>query len=159
MGAGKYDGAKKRIENVEEKLQSSEQRDCEFKPESLMQELKASGEKYTEKDVIFVVKQQNGKIAWLEEGTNTAGLKHIKIRHSKQFKDKGIEDNAIPELIREAITHGKLIGYQKTKNKFPREVYEVEFMGNIIKLGITISGNGFIVGANPITKEKEIKKI
>ena len=159
MGAGKYDGAKKRIENVKEKLQSSEQRDCEFKPEGLMQELKESGEKYTEKNVIFVVKQQNGKIAWLEEGTNTAGLKHIKIRHSKQFKDKGIEDNAIPELIREAITHGKIIGYQKTKNKFPREVYEVEFMGNIIKLGITISGNGFIVGANPITKEKEIKKI
>ena len=156
MGAGKYDGAKKRIENIEEKLQSSEQREAEFKPKGLMQELKNSGEKYTEKDVIFVVKQQNGKIAWLEEGTNTAGLKHIKIRHSKQFKDKGIEDNAIPELIREAIVHGKIIGYQKTKNKFPREVYEVEFMGKIIKIAISISDNGFVVGANPINREKEI---
>ena len=74
------------------------------------------------------------------------------------FQSKGIEDNAIPELIREAIMHGKVIGYQKTKNKFPREVYEVEFMGNIIKLGISISDNGFIVGANPITDDKEIKQ-
>ena len=158
MGAGKYDGAKKTIKNINQKLRSAEQRDCEFKPKGLMQALKDSGEKYTEKDVIFIVKQQNGKIAWLEEGKETAGWKHVK-KHSMNFKSIGIKEDLIPELIREAITHGKVIGYQKTKNQFPREVYEVEFMKENIKIAISISDNGFIVGANPIQREKEIIRI
>ena len=148
MGAGKYDGAKKRIENVEEKLQSSEQREAEFKPKGLMQELKDSGEKYTEKNVIFVVKQQNGKIAWLEEGNEGAGLKHIKIKHSGQFQSKGIEDSAIPELIREAIMHGKVIGRQGN-GPTPGDIYEVEFMKVKRTIMISISDNGFIVTAHP----------
>ena len=109
----------------------------------------------SEEDIIFIVRQQNGKIAWLEEGSKSAGWAHIK-KHSKEFQDKGIKENLIPELLKEAIIHGKIIGHQKTKNKFPREVYEVEFMGKIIKIAISISNNGFIVGANPINKEKEI---
>jgi len=155
MGSNKYNGAHKKIENIEQKIQSSDQKDIESKPEVLMQELRRSGEKYSEKDIIFIGRQQNGKIAWLEKGNKRVGLEHIK-KHSKEFQDKGIKDYLIPELLKKAITHGKIIGYQKTKNKFPREVYEVEFMGKIIKIAISISDNGFVVGANPINREKEI---
>ena len=158
MGASNYDGAHKYIENVKDKLESTEEKDDKFKPEDLMKELLDSGEKFNEEDVIFVVKQKNGKLAWLEEGTDSAGLKHIKIRHAKQFKNIGIDEKLIPDLIREAILHGKMIGYQKTNNPTPREVYEVEFNGKKIKIAITISDNGFIVGANPITDDKEIKQ-
>ena len=110
----------------------------------------------SEEDIIFIVRQQNGKIAWLENGNDSVGLKHIKHEHSKEFQNIGIKDDLIPELLKEAIVHGKIIGYQKTTNIFPRKVYEVEFMGKIIKIAISISDNGFIVGANPINREKEI---
>jgi len=156
MGSKPYDGAHKKIENIEAKTKSADEKEAEFKPEDLMRELEDSGEKYTEKDVIFVVKQQNGKLAWLEEGNDGAGWKHIKLKHAKQFEDVGIDEDSIVDLLREAILRGKMIGYQKTKNKTPREVYELEFNGKTIKIAITISDNGFIVGANPIKKEKEI---
>ena len=156
MGSNKYNGAHKRIENVEQKLRTADQKDFGCKPEILLEELRNSGEKYNEKDIIFIVRQKNGKIAWLEEGNDSVGLKHIKQEHSKELNNKGIKDNLIPELLKEAITHGKIIGYQKTKHKFPREVYEVEFMGKMIRISISISGNGFIIGANLINKEKEI---
>ena len=156
MGSKRYDGAHKSIENVEAKTKSADEKEAEFKPEDLMRELEESGEKYSEKDVIFVVKQQNGKLAWLEKGNEGAGWEHIKLKHAKQFEDVGIDENLIEYLIREAILHGKMIGYQKTNNKTPREVYELEFNGKKIKIAITIGDNGFIVGANPIEKEKEI---
>ena len=155
MGSKRYDGAHKKIENIEAKTKSADEKEAEFKPEDLMRELEDSGEKYTEKDVIFVVKQQNGKLAWLEEGNDGAGWKHIR-KHIKDFTEQGIDEDSIVDLLREAILRGKMIGYQKTKNKTPREVYELEFNGKTIKIAITISDNGFIVGANPIKKEKEI---
>ena len=156
MGSKRYDGAHKSIENVEAKTKSADEKDAEFKPEDLMKELEDSGEKYSEEDVIFVVKQQNGKLAWLEEGTDSAGLEHIIKEHSQEFQSKGIDIELIPVLLREAILYGKIIGYQKTKNKTPREVYELEFNGKTIRIAITISDNGFIIGANPISKNKEI---
>ena len=45
MGSNKYSGAHKKIENIERKLKSSDQKDIESKPESLMEELRNSGEK------------------------------------------------------------------------------------------------------------------
>ena len=155
MGSKRYDGAHKKIENVEAKTKSADEKEAEFKPEDLMKELEESGEKYSGKDVIFVVKQQNGKLAWLEEGNDGAGWKHIR-KHIKDFTEQGIDEDSIVDLLREAILRGKMIGYQKTENKTPREVYELEFNGKTIRIAITISDNGFIVGANPIKKEKEI---
>ena len=148
MGSKRYDGAHKSIENVEEKTKSADEKEAEFKPEDLMRELEDSGEKYTEKDVIFVVKQQNGKLAWLEKGNDGAGWKHIK-KHIKDFTEQGIDEDSIVDLLREAILRGKMIGYQKTKHRTPREVYELEFNGKTIRIAISISDNGFIVGANP----------
>ena len=104
-----------------------------------------------------MVRQKNGKLAWLEEGKEGAGWKHIK-KHAKEFQSKGIEVDLIPAFLRTAILHGKMIGYQKTKNPTPREIYELEFKGKKIRIAMTISSNGFIVGANPISKSKEIIK-
>ena len=82
-----------------------------------------------------------------EEGKEGAGLNHIKLRHSKNFNNKGIEDKMIPEVIREAILHGKIIGKQG-KSKTPGDIYEVDFIGKKYKIMIVISGNGFIITAH-----------
>jgi len=148
MGSNKYSGAHKKIENIERKLKSSDQKDIESKPESLMEELRNSGEKYSEEDIIFIVRQQNGKIAWLEKGKRTAGLEHIIRRHSKQFQDIGIKENLIPELIKEAIVNGKIIGKQGN-GPTPGDIYAVDFMEKKLIIMISISDNGFIVTAHP----------
>ena len=148
MGASNYDGAHKYIENVKEKLESTEEKDDELKPEDLMKELRDSGEKFNEEDVVFVVKQKNGKLAWLEKGGNTAGWEHIKIRHAKQFKDIGIDEKLIPDLVREAILHGRIIGKQG-KGSTPGDIYMVDFMGKTYSIMIVISSNGFIITAHP----------
>ena len=148
MGASNYDGAHKIISNYEEKLETADEKDDVFKPKDLMKELRDSGEKYNEEDVIFVVRQKNGKLAWLEKGKSTVGMIHIKIRHAHQFKNVGIDEYVIPDLIREAILHGKIIGKQG-KGKTPGDIYEVDFMGKKYRIMIVISGNGFIITAHP----------
>lgn len=56
-----------------------------FKPQDLMNELKNSGVKYTEKDVVLVAKNYDGKLLWLQKGNKLSGLKHIEKRHQKDF--------------------------------------------------------------------------
>ena len=148
MGSNKYNGAHKRIENVEQKLKTADQKDFGCKPETLLEELRNSGEKYNEKDIIFIVRQKNGKIAWLENGSKTAGLEHIKIRHAEEFENHGIKDALIPELIREAIVNGKIIGKQGNGST-PGDIYAVDFMRKKHIIMIVISSNGFIITAHP----------
>lgn len=54
----------------------------------LMDEVKARGDKISEKDVVFITKDKKGKIVWLEKGhlaskgKLSSGLVHIKHKHS-----------------------------------------------------------------------------
>ena len=49
-------------------------------------------------DIVTIGKTTDGKLVWLEEGNDNAGLKHILERHEKEFEAKGIED--IPDLFK-----------------------------------------------------------
>lgn len=48
-----------------------------LKPEHLMEELRVSGNKFTEEDVVMVTKTKEGELVWLEQGNSYAGLIHI----------------------------------------------------------------------------------
>ena len=43
----------------------------------LLEELANSGVKYNPEDIVAITKTADGKLVWLENGTDTAGLKHI----------------------------------------------------------------------------------
>ncbi|MDO4604566.1 MAG: hypothetical protein Q4B23_01145 [Helcococcus sp.] len=120
-----------------------------LKPEHLMEELRNSGVKFTEEDVIAITKQANGKIVWLERGNIEVGLEHIVYEHGEDFNKIGIQKNKIPHFIIKAVTDGKVVGKQGKYNNKPRIVYELEYEGEIKKVAISIGANGFIVGANP----------
>lgn len=105
-----------------------------------------SGEKVSVDAVVEVTRTFDGKLVWLETGTEGAGLKHIIVRHASQFADKGISADDIPEFLFTALKYGRVIGKQNT-----RDVFEVEYHGGIQRVSITIGSNGFIVGANPIS--------
>ncbi|MCC5609334.1 hypothetical protein LC612_21785 [Nostoc sp. CHAB 5834] len=108
-----------------------------------------AGIKHSPEKVVRIAKQADGKIVFLEEGNAEAGLQHILEKHSLEFADKGIEPNQIPDAIITAVTQGKIIGYQGRKKT--RTIYEVNFNGKTQYICVTVSDNGYIVGANPRT--------
>ena len=114
----------------------------------LTAELDANGVKYNKDDIVFIAKGLNGKTVWLETGNTKAGLQHILDAHEKDFNNKGIPTNEIPNLLLKALTKGKDTG--KIQGRAPgRPIYEVDYNGNTIHVAITVASNGFIVGANP----------
>ncbi|MBZ4025913.1 hypothetical protein K7E08_05575 [Ligilactobacillus salivarius] len=109
-----------------------------FKPEELMDELRNSGVKYTEKDVILVVKNYSGKLLWLEKGNEKSGLEHILKEHSKNFKDINI-----PELIKILVKQKPLKHYSKDNGRKQSDVYIYEKNGK--KYLLAYGSNGYIV--------------
>ena len=115
---------------------------------SLIKRLIAQGIKINPDKLVWIIKTASGRIVWLEEGTQKAGLAHILYRHAADFANKGINVADIPALIAKAIKVGKIVGYQG--QGVGRPIYEVFFNGKIIRVAITIGANGFVVGANPL---------
>ena len=116
---------------------------------ALLAELAQLNMKHTPEKIVKIAKQANGKIVFLEEGNSNAGLQHILEEHSLEFADQGIQQNQIPDLIIKALTKGKAVGYQGKKQT--RVIYEVNFNGKTHYIALTVSDNGYIVGANPRT--------
>jgi hypothetical protein len=116
---------------------------------ALISELTKLGIKHTPEKIVKIAKQAGGKIVFLEQGNSDAGLQHILEEHSLQFADQGIQQNQIPDAIITALTEGKMIRYQGRKKT--RMIYEVNFNSKTHYISVTVSDNGYIVGANPRT--------
>ena len=128
--------AEKVIDGVESGLNSN-----------LLDELANSGVKYNPEDIVAITKTADGKLVWLENGTDTAGLNHIITEHVDDFLNKGITQEQIPDYVMNALENGKIVGYQGRGTGRP--IYEFTYNGEIHKVAITVGNNGFIVGANP----------
>ncbi len=105
------------------------------------------GVKYNPNDVVAITKTKDGKIAWLENGTDKAGLKHIVTEHGNDFANVGISKEEIPNYIMSALENGTIVGYQGRGTGRP--IYQFEYNNTIQNVAITVGSNGFIVGANP----------
>ena len=114
---------------------------------NLLDELANSGVKYNPEDIVAITKTADGKVVWLENGTDTAGLNHIITEHADDFLNKGITQEQIPDYVMNALENGKIVGYQGRGTGRP--IYEFTYNGEIHKVAITVGNNGFIVGANP----------
>lgn len=117
-----------------------------LKPEHLMNELKESGVKFTEENVVMITKTKKNELVWLEKGNESAGLNHIIKRHEKDFKNKfGVSKENIPITIKDILKNGTEIS-SKIKNKGFEKVY----LYNGEHIVITAVGtNGFIVSVYP----------
>lgn len=112
---------------------------------ALLDELAAAGIKHDPNAVMTIFRSADGKIVFLERGSNNTGFQHI-LSHEGEFLAKGIPREQIPTLLEEALTKGKQIGYQG--KGFGRPIYEVPFNNTIVRVAITVGSNGYIVGAN-----------
>lgn len=103
--------------------------------------------------VVAIAKKPDGKIVWLEtghSGNGGSGLAHILEEHGSQFASKGISSSDLPEYLIQAVSSGKIVGMQGS-----RPVYELSYNGIQQRVAITVSNNGYIVGANPKSLPKE----
>ncbi|MDO4605479.1 MAG: hypothetical protein Q4B23_05840 [Helcococcus sp.] len=117
-----------------------------LKPEHLMDELKNSGYKYNENDVVMVTKTKKNELVWLEKGTSTKGLKHIIEGHANDFKNKfGVSKEAIPSTIKDIFSQGIEVS-SKVKNGGIEKIYEHK--GEYIVIA-GVGTNGFIVSVYP----------
>lgn len=126
---------------------------------ALVFQLKAKGEKFDEKSIVAITKDSSGKIVWLEKGhlgDHPSGLAHIVDSHGDDFAKQGISEKEIPQYIMTALKHGKIVGYQGRGQGRP--IYEFTYEGTTRRIAITVASNGYIVGANPRSVQKEVKK-
>lgn len=120
---------------------------------ALLTELAANGVKFTAEDVIAVSKLPDGRIIFIEKGQagvpgkNDAGLAHVIADHQADFANIGVSVSEIPSVLMQAVSQGKIVGYQGVGTGRP--IYEIMVNGRPQRIAITVSNNGYIVGANP----------
>jgi len=123
--------------------------------EDLIAELEQKNIKHTPDEIIWIGRDAQGKVVWLENGDSQKGLTHI-LTKRKGFAGRQVASEDIADLILAAVTKGNLIGYQG--QEFPRLVFAVIFKGKHQFVAVSISTNGYIVGANPADPSR-IRKI
>ena len=129
------------------------QRGLTDRERALVSEALAQGLNISPEKVVGVTKDPNGKIVWLEAGSigdRGSGLAHIIEKHGKEFDGRGISNSEIPRYLLHAVNTGKVVGMQGR-----RPVYEFTYNGMRQQVAITVSVNGYIVGANLRPRLKE----
>ncbi len=114
----------------------------------LIAELDQSGINHSPEKIVRIARRSDGKIVFLEEGKGGergSGLQHILEKHLKDFANRGISQEQIPDAIITAIIEGKIVRYQQQD----RPIYEVSFNGKRQLIAVTVANNGYIVCANP----------
>lgn len=115
--------------------------------EQLLAELKMKGVKHDPDAIVDIRRGKDGRIAFLEKGNEKAGLKHIQERHGKEFAEKGIAEDELPDAVMTAVTEGKVVGSQGRPPGRP--IYEYTYKGETRRMAVSVGNNGFVVGANP----------
>ena len=122
--------------------------DIQYRARSIdVHELKVKGVKFNIDDLVATGRDSSGKVIFLEKGNAKAGLEHIIKTHRDDFARMGVTKDQIPSVVMEAVTKGKVVGYQG-KN-MGRPIYELVVNGQKSRIAVTTGNNGFIVGANP----------
>ena len=118
---------------------------------NLISELARKEYKYNENDIIFIAKDSDGKLVWLERGNEVAGLEHIVKNHGADFSNAyDIQKEEIALYLYNAITNGKVVKSIPSKIKGGLDrIYEYD--GNYYTL-VGMGDNGFIVTAFPTRK-------
>jgi hypothetical protein len=109
--------------------------------------LAANGVKFTLQNVVATGTTPSGQIVFLETGSSSAGLQHIIEEHGAEFANMGVSPAQIADVVMQAVTQGKIVGYQGSGTGRP--IYEVTVNGQQHQIAVTVGSNGFIVGANP----------
>lgn len=124
-----------------------------------IEELRQSGAKFTEKDIVFITKDHTHQIIWMESGDNHAGLQHIINRHAEDFrKSMGIGSDKIADTLHSLFKNGTIC-YNRIKQGTNGGFERLYYSDNKYYLLSGIGSNGFIISAYPINDRTAHKLI
>jgi hypothetical protein len=127
-------------------VREAERQALEAEKRALLAQLKTAGVKFTEKEVVQVIRSAAGKIVWLEKGNAKAGLEHIMTRHGSQFSKLGVTgEEKVSRLIMDTL-HTKA----PVRTVKDGQVFKVLMGGTEREMNIVVGNNGFIVTAYPL---------
>jgi uncharacterized protein YukE len=124
-------------------------------PDDLIRQLRESGKKFNEKDIVGITRTPSGEINWLEEGNPKSGLEHIMNGdgtpgdegHGQDFANIGVQGKEnVARLIIDTVQNETPV---KTMGASGR-VYNVTVNGVLRRILIVVGSNGYIVTAYPI---------
>ena len=118
--------------------------------ESLFDELAQAGEKFTKENTLWITRNADGKICWLETGTDSAGFQHILKRHMNGVQN----DFAVFGIA----TESELLNFLNSTVSTQIPVGTIGSGGTVYQVGdkylnVVISSNGFIVNAYNVTHD------
>ncbi len=104
--------------------------------------------KYTEEDIIFIARNEKGRIVWLEKGNDNAGLSHIILGHKEDFKRAfNVDEDKIAGFLYEVVVKGTIIKEYPSKNGTGIDTI-YDYNGRYFTF-IGTGSNGYIVTAFP----------
>ena len=114
--------------------------------EMLIATLRDAGVKHTPEKIVDIRRTRDGRVIFLEDGSSWAGLQHIVTRHEEDFVRRGIAREDMAQAVMTAAIEGEIVGMQGN-----RPVYKISDKGQEQLIAVTVSDNGYIVGANPVS--------
>lgn len=119
--------------------------------QDLINGLKNDGIKFSEKDIVFIKKDESGKTIWLETGNDNAGLKHIVNQHAGDFKKAmNVNEKQIPSVISKAISKENFVNKtERVGANGQTEIRKLYKYDGKYYLAISFGDNGFIVTSHP----------
>lgn len=123
---------------------------------ALVAEVERQAHRITAERVVRIGRNRERKIVWLEQGSDRAGVEHImNSERVSHFTRAGIAEADIVDVVFQAATKGEPIGVTGKD----RIVFAVTYRGQEQRIAITVSDNGFIIGANPVHKDRKWKPL
>ncbi|APU12506.1 MULTISPECIES: hypothetical protein [Actinoalloteichus] len=106
-------------------------------------------------NVTRISKLPDGRIVWVEGRNPDGGEEHIlDWRRVEQFGKMRVPREDIIPLVFAALERGEVVGYSGVN----RRVYEVVFKGERRRIAITVTRDGLIVGAHPISLKHKVRR-
>ncbi|MBC6423795.1 MAG: hypothetical protein GDA43_10380 [Hormoscilla sp. SP5CHS1] len=114
--------------------------------------LEASGIKHNPDEILRIAKKPDGTIVFFGEWQCQVGLATDSEAH--EFANRGISVDRIQDAIMAAVINGRIVGIQGRS----RTIYEIVLDAQIQYISVSVSNNGYIVGANP-TPIRSIRRL
>lgn len=115
---------------------------------ALIAEVEAAGHKISPTDVVQIARAPDGRVVWLERGTDRSGLRHIlRAERIDDFVREGVDPTEIPALAIRAVVAGRPVGPVGRG----ATAYEVDLGdGRRVAVAVVVGSNGYIVSAYPV---------
>lgn len=123
---------------------------------ALIGEVQRQGHKISADRVMRIGRDQRGKVLWIEQGDDRAGVAHLlDVKRVGDFTSFGIAQNDIVDVVFKAATEGVPVGV----TGIDRVVFLVDYHGKPMRIAVSIGKNGFIVGGNPVSLTRKLKPL